>query len=82
MHEQNILHLDLKPENVLCITPNSNEIKIIDFGLARQFDPSVSTKVSTMHDLSIDTNVISTKPMSETKSIVGAFICVDASLLQ
>ena len=46
MHEQNILHLDLKPENVLCITPNSNEIKIIDFGLARQFDPSVSTKVS------------------------------------
>lgn len=45
MHSKQILHLDLKPENVLCITPNSNEIKIIDFGLARKFDPNESFKV-------------------------------------
>lgn len=35
MHSQSILHLDLKPENILCIAENSNQIKIIDFGLAR-----------------------------------------------
>ena len=58
MHEQNILHLDLKPENVLCITPNSNEIKIIDFGLARQFDPSVSTKVSGLTPVSAPRSVV------------------------
>ena len=58
MHEQNILHLDLKPENVLCITPNSNEIKIIDFGLARQFDPSVSTKVSVVTQASAPRSVV------------------------
>ena len=45
MHSQNILHLDLKPENILCITRNSNEVKLIDFGLAREFDPKTSTKV-------------------------------------
>ena len=45
MHSRNILHLDLKPENVLCITHNSNEIKIIDFGLARKFDPTKNNKV-------------------------------------
>jgi hypothetical protein len=32
IHEQGILHLDLKPENVLCTTTGS--IKITDFGLA------------------------------------------------
>lgn len=32
IHEQGILHLDLKPENVLC--PKNGGIKITDFGLA------------------------------------------------
>ena len=45
MHKQNILHLDIKPENILCVTPNSNEIKIIDFGLARKFDPESDLNV-------------------------------------
>ena len=46
MHDRHVLHLDLKPENVLCVTPNGNEIKIIDFGLARKFDASKELKVS------------------------------------
>ena len=45
MHSKNILHLDLKPENVLCITKNSNEIKLIDFGLARVYDPTKECRV-------------------------------------
>lgn len=39
IHSQNILHLDLKPENILCLTKTGNRIKIIDFGLARHYDP-------------------------------------------
>ncbi|XP_055856486.1 uncharacterized protein LOC129919581 [Episyrphus balteatus] len=39
IHRNNILHLDLKPENILCLTKEGNRIKIIDFGLARKFDP-------------------------------------------
>jgi serine/threonine protein kinase len=32
LHEQSIVHLDLKPENIICL--NNSEIKVIDFGLA------------------------------------------------
>jgi serine/threonine protein kinase len=34
IHRQGIIHLDLKPENV--IVDSDNEIKLVDFGLARQ----------------------------------------------
>ncbi|XP_074095594.1 uncharacterized protein LOC141525141 isoform X2 [Cotesia typhae] len=45
VHSQNILHLDMKPENILCLTKEGNRIKIIDFGLARQFDPRKKLQV-------------------------------------
>ncbi|KAK0397590.1 hypothetical protein QR680_002182 [Steinernema hermaphroditum] len=38
IHSQNIIHLDLKPENIMCISLESNQIKLIDFGLAQHFD--------------------------------------------
>ena len=28
-----------QPENILCVSPQSHEVKIIDFGLARELDP-------------------------------------------
>lgn len=40
IHRNNILHLDLKPENILCLSKEGNRIKIIDFGLARKYDPN------------------------------------------
>lgn len=40
MHSKNIVHLDLKPENIMCHTRPSHEIKIIDFGLARRLNPN------------------------------------------
>lgn len=45
IHEHNIIHLDLKPENILCLTESGNRIKIIDFGLAREYDPSTKLQV-------------------------------------
>ncbi|XP_076664299.1 uncharacterized protein LOC143366810 [Andrena cerasifolii] len=45
IHRQNILHLDLKPENILCLTKEGNRIKMIDFGLAREYDPKKKLQV-------------------------------------
>ncbi|XP_051628637.1 myosin light chain kinase, smooth muscle-like isoform X3 [Manacus candei] len=36
MHGRAIVHLDLKPENIVCVSPDSHCVKIIDFGLARK----------------------------------------------
>lgn len=46
VHSNNIIHLDLKPENILCLTREGNRIKIIDFGLARRYDPDKKLQVS------------------------------------
>nr|CAD7201234.1 unnamed protein product [Timema douglasi] len=45
IHQQNIIHLDMKPENILCLTRTGNRIKIIDFGLARKLDPNKKLQV-------------------------------------
>ncbi|XP_032854628.2 myosin light chain kinase, smooth muscle-like isoform X2 [Tyto alba] len=45
MHGQAIVHLDLKPENIVCVSPSSHWLKIIDFGLARKLTPDTPVKV-------------------------------------
>lgn len=35
----------LQPENILCLTKEGNRIKIIDFGLAREYDPTKKLQV-------------------------------------
>uniref|UniRef100_A0A4W3HVH8 Myosin light chain kinase, smooth muscle-like n=1 Tax=Callorhinchus milii TaxID=7868 RepID=A0A4W3HVH8_CALMI len=45
MHSSGVVHLDLKPENVVCVSPTCTGIKIIDFGLAQRLDPSAPVKV-------------------------------------
>ncbi|ROI15119.1 Myosin light chain kinase, smooth muscle [Anabarilius grahami] len=45
MHQQNIIHLDLKPENIVCVDRTGFQIKIIDFGLASKMDPNTPLKV-------------------------------------
>lgn len=39
MHGKNIVHLDLKPENIVCVNSAGTLIKIIDFGLACKLEP-------------------------------------------
>lgn len=36
IHKQGIVHLDLKPENIMCVNKTGTRIKLIDFGLARK----------------------------------------------
>ncbi|XP_054616321.1 myosin light chain kinase, smooth muscle isoform X2 [Dunckerocampus dactyliophorus] len=45
MHRQSIVHLDLKPENIVCVDTTGTAIKIIDFGLATQLDNRSPLKV-------------------------------------
>jgi len=47
MHEQNIIHLDIKPENIMCQTRSSTNVKLIDFGLATRLDPNEVVKITT-----------------------------------
>uniref|UniRef100_A0A669R6J9 Myosin light chain kinase 3 n=1 Tax=Phasianus colchicus TaxID=9054 RepID=A0A669R6J9_PHACC len=46
LHQHYILHLDLKPENILCVNHTGNQIKIIDFGLARRYKSHEKLKVN------------------------------------
>ncbi|XP_062484212.1 myosin light chain kinase, smooth muscle-like isoform X2 [Pezoporus occidentalis] len=46
MHGQAVVHLDLKPENIVCVSPSSHWLKIIDFGLAWKLAPDTPVKVS------------------------------------
>lgn len=41
----NINFLNFQPENILCLTKTGNRIKIIDFGLARKFNPENKLQV-------------------------------------
>nr|XP_023695785.1 myosin light chain kinase, smooth muscle-like isoform X2 [Paramormyrops kingsleyae] len=45
IHNQDIVHLDLKPENIMCVNKTGSKIKLIDFGLARRLENSGSLKV-------------------------------------
>lgn len=54
VHSNNILHLDLKPENILCLTREGNRIKVIDFGLARRYDPEKKLQVSWFDSLCLN----------------------------
>ncbi|NXJ89673.1 MYLK2 kinase, partial [Corythaixoides concolor] len=46
MHHMRVLHLDLKPENILCVAATGHMVKIIDFGLARRYNPQDKLKVN------------------------------------
>ncbi|XP_060630871.2 myosin light chain kinase, smooth muscle isoform X2 [Anolis sagrei] len=45
IHKQAIVHLDLKPENIMCVNKTGTSIKLIDFGLARRLENTGSLKV-------------------------------------
>ncbi|KAM3139557.1 hypothetical protein pb186bvf_008393 [Paramecium bursaria] len=48
VHEMGIVHRDLKPENVLFTSQDSDQIKIIDFGLSKKFR-NLSQKLQRMN---------------------------------
>ncbi|XP_078501243.1 uncharacterized protein LOC144755825 isoform X2 [Lissotriton helveticus] len=66
MHSQNIVHLDLKPENIVCVNRTGNKIKIIDFGLARTLCHGTQVKVMQGTPEFIAPEVIAFEPIGFT----------------
>ncbi|XP_036397362.1 myosin light chain kinase, smooth muscle [Megalops cyprinoides] len=63
MHQQSIVHLDLKPENIVCVNTTGTHIKIIDFGLASRLDPNTPLKVMQGTPEFVAPEVISFEPV-------------------
>lgn len=65
-HQHKIVHRDLKPENILLEkdTTAYDEIKIIDFGTSKYYDPNDHSHSSNCHDHSCKDN-------NELKEVIG-----------
>ena len=48
IHDVGIVHRDLKPENLMLRAPNSNHIKVVDFGLASSAEKPLTEFVGTI----------------------------------
>ncbi|XP_075167097.1 stretchin-Mlck isoform X1 [Haematobia irritans] len=63
MHSQSIVHLDLKPENIMCKTRTCHQIKIIDFGLAQRLNTDSPVRVLFGTPEFISPEIISYEPI-------------------
>ncbi|KAH0477368.1 MAG: uncharacterized protein KVP18_003600 [Porospora cf. gigantea A] len=45
-HTRNIVHKDLKPANIMFVSPNSWDLKVIDFGVAEIFGAKAESKMA------------------------------------
>ncbi|TAN45469.1 MAG: serine/threonine-protein kinase [Nitrospirae bacterium] len=48
IHDNNILHLDLKPSNILVRNPDPLDLVFADFGISSMLDPELSRKMTTV----------------------------------
>ncbi|KAM8824765.1 myosin light chain kinase, smooth muscle [Synchiropus picturatus] len=64
MHQRSIVHLDLKPENIVCVDSTGTSIKIIDFGLACKIEKNTSLKVMQGTPEFVAPEVINFEPVS------------------
>jgi serine/threonine protein kinase len=47
VHQKNLLHRDIKPQNII-LRQNTQEVVLIDFGIAREFTPGVTQSHTNM----------------------------------
>lgn len=64
MHSKNICHLELKPENIVCVNSKTMDIKLIDFGLAKQLENKKDIKVTAGSPEFVAPEILSFDPVS------------------
>ncbi|ESO03258.1 hypothetical protein HELRODRAFT_191974 [Helobdella robusta] len=69
MHAKNIVHLDLKPENLMLESEVSKKLKIIDFGLSVQLSESVEWRELTGTPEFVAPEVINFDPVTAAADI-------------
>ncbi|KAM3620450.1 uncharacterized protein V6R79_023680 [Siganus canaliculatus] len=80
IHSLNILHLDIKPDNILMVYPPRDEIKICDFGFCQEIDSSRHQYSMTGTPEFVAPEIVHLEPVTVASDIwsvgVIAFICL------
>lgn len=64
MHDKDVAHLDLKPENVMLKNSNSRQLKLIDFGLSKKLKPGEEIREMLGTTEFVSPEVINYEPLS------------------
>lgn len=74
MHHKNMVHLDLKPENIMCLGGGKSgyeEIKLIDYGMTRILDPDKPETAACGTAEFVAPEVLQLKPISVAADMWG-----------
>ena len=76
-------NLDIKPENVMCQTSKSTNIKIIDFGLATKLDPNELVKISTGTAEFAAPEIVEREPVGFYTDMwsIGVLVCIETEIM-
>ncbi|XP_057346834.1 obscurin isoform X16 [Manis pentadactyla] len=69
LHSQGILHLDIKPPNILMVHPAREDIKICDFGFAQKITPTEPQYSKYGSPEFVSPEIIEQTPVSEASDI-------------
>ncbi|KAH1178526.1 hypothetical protein KIL84_012228, partial [Mauremys mutica] len=80
LHNHNVLHLDIKPPNILMVYPEREDIKICDFGFAQKINPSEPQYSKYGSPEFVSPEIISQSPVSKASDIWAAGVISYLSL--
>ncbi|XP_015276538.1 PREDICTED: obscurin-like, partial [Gekko japonicus] len=69
IHENQILHLDIKPSNILMVYDDKDDIKICDFGFAQKINPSEPQYSKYGSPEFVSPEILSQSPVSKASDI-------------